>query len=425
LDDFEIVKVRDDIAYGKKAGSDVRKGREYMAVGFGDATTKYFHCTREGFLSNPKEKYGVKSLDVDISEHSKVRDDDQLVGVFWADEEAIRNYSTFGDIVSFDATFRSNKYQMVFLSFTKINHHNRCITFASGFLADETARAYIWLLKEFKEAFGKDPEVVVTDQDPSMKIAIAECFPDTCTHYKLEVFTMTQQDLNCNAIEAFTNSSIFYRLAQHYVKFCKSEMKLHCRCNRCEAYGLLCSHTFYVLRMNNVKEFPKNYLHKRWLKNVKPLSFDRRRITGASNVVQSEVLELYKIFESSIDRLVHDLDKFHIYKDKMKELPNQAEINVPMVLKVNSKDVISAMLGVNEPKKVLIGNPNLSKVKGTGCFLRMKPVVEVIAKELANRRICGLCGGKEGHNKRTCTNEPTSKKPKVQDAPKEKAAPKQ
>ncbi|GKA24610.1 FAR1 DNA binding domain, zinc finger, SWIM-type, MULE transposase domain containing protein [Tanacetum coccineum] len=89
-DDFEIVKVRDHVgfyvvdkdrtrtcfyvAYGKKARFDVRRGGEYKVVGFGDATTKYFHCTREGFLPNPKEKSGVKSLDVDISEHSKVSD---------------------------------------------------------------------------------------------------------------------------------------------------------------------------------------------------------------------------------------------------------------------------------------------------------------------------------------------------------------
>ncbi|GJV36314.1 hypothetical protein Tco_1408791 [Tanacetum coccineum] len=170
--------------------------------------------------------------------------------------------------------------------------------------------------------------------------------------------------------------------------------------------------------MNNVKEFPKNYLHKRWLKNVKPSSFGRRRITGASDVVQSEVLELYQIFESTIDRLVHDLDKLHIYKDKMKELLNQVEINVPTVLKVSSKAVMSDMLGVDEPDNVLIGNPNLSKVKGMGCFSRMKHVAAVTAEELAKRRTCSVCRGKEGYNKRTCTNE-------VQAAPKEKAAPKQ
>ncbi|GKE41436.1 hypothetical protein Tco_1468720 [Tanacetum coccineum] len=148
-------------------------------------------------------------------------------------------------------------------------------------------------------------------------------------------------------------------------------------------------------------------------------------ITGTSDVVQSEVLELYQIFESSIDRLVYDLDKLHIYKDKMKELLNEAEIDVPTVPKVSSKAAMSAMLGIDEPENVLIGNPNLSKGKCTGCFSRMKPVAKVTAEELAKRRICGLCGGKEGHNKRTCTNEPVSRKPKVQAPPKEKVAPTQ
>ncbi|GJZ59681.1 FAR1 DNA binding domain, zinc finger, SWIM-type, MULE transposase domain containing protein [Tanacetum coccineum] len=179
------------------------------------------------------------------------------------------------------------------------------------------------------------------------------------------------------------------------VEFCKSEVKLHCSCNRYEAYGLLCHHTFYVLRMNIMKEFPKNYLHKRWLKNVKPSSFGRRRITSASDVVQSEVLELYQIFESTIDRLVHDLDKLHIYKDKMKELLNQAEIDVPMVPKVSSKVVMSAMFGVDEFDNVFIGNLNLSKVKGTGCFSRMKPVAKVTTEELAKRRTCSVCRVKE------------------------------
>ncbi|GJU75517.1 zinc finger, CCHC-type containing protein [Tanacetum coccineum] len=68
------------VAYGKKTGFDVRRGGEYKAVGFGDVTTKYFHCIREGFLPNPKEKSGVKSLDVDISEHSEVSDGFERIG---------------------------------------------------------------------------------------------------------------------------------------------------------------------------------------------------------------------------------------------------------------------------------------------------------------------------------------------------------
>ncbi|GKB51337.1 FAR1 DNA binding domain, zinc finger, SWIM-type, MULE transposase domain containing protein [Tanacetum coccineum] len=299
-------------------------------------------------------------------------------------------------------------YQMVFVLFTRINHHNCCITFAFGLLADETVGAYIWLLKQFKEAFGKDTKVVVTGQDPSMKIAIAECFHDT-RHRLYEMFASYKYCIALSVVQTENTETYSVRDTQYHifkgsnkfpfyqVEFCKSEVKLHCSYKRYEAYGLLCRHTFYVLKMNNVKEFPENYLHKRWLKNVKPSSFSRRRITSASDVVQSE----------------------------MKELLNQVEIDVPTVPKVSSKAIMSAMLGVDEPDNVLIGNPNLSKVKGTCCFSRMNLVSEVTAEELAKRRTCSVCGDKEGHNKITCTNEPASMKPKVQVAPKEKAAPKQ
>ncbi|PWA91342.1 FAR1 DNA binding domain, FHY3/FAR1 family [Artemisia annua] len=35
-------------------------------------------------------------------------EDGALVGLFWADEVAKNNYLCFGDVISFDATFRSN-----------------------------------------------------------------------------------------------------------------------------------------------------------------------------------------------------------------------------------------------------------------------------------------------------------------------------
>nr|GEX74146.1 hypothetical protein [Tanacetum cinerariifolium] len=252
-----------------------------------------------------------------------------------------------------------------------------------------------------------------------MKIAIAECFLDTrhrlCMwHIMMKLGTKTSPHLTLIEFLSHYDTAVNY---QRYIKrkndhdsryktlafktdlpmekeACKlytrtlffdvqDEMFASYNCNRYEAYGLFCRHAFYVLRMNNVKEFPRNYLHKRWLKNVKPSSFDHHRITGPSDVVQ--------------------------------------KTDVPMVLKVNSKAIMSVMLGVDEPEKVLIGNLNLSKVKGMGCFSRMKHVAE----ELAKRRTCGLCGGKKGHNKSTCTNESAFKKPKLQAAPKEKAAPKQ
>lgn len=38
-----------------------------------------------------------------------------LQGLFWADEQAKRNYYTFGDVVSFDATYRRNKLVLCYI----------------------------------------------------------------------------------------------------------------------------------------------------------------------------------------------------------------------------------------------------------------------------------------------------------------------
>ncbi|XP_071719821.1 protein FAR1-RELATED SEQUENCE 5-like [Rutidosis leptorrhynchoides] len=105
-----------------------------------------------------------------------VDDKGVLGGFFWADEYAKRNYSAFGDVVSFDATFRTNKYNMVFIPFTGIDNHKKCVTFGAGMLAKEDAYSYKWLLNCFKTAFPDEPMIVMTDQDPAMKIAVEDVF---------------------------------------------------------------------------------------------------------------------------------------------------------------------------------------------------------------------------------------------------------
>ncbi|GJR25356.1 FAR1-related sequence 5-like protein [Tanacetum coccineum] len=96
----------------------------------------------------------------------------ELTAIFWADEVSKYNYREFGDVVSFDATFKTNKYKMVFVPFTAIDNHRKCVTVAAGLLKNETTKSYIWLLKAFIKAFGKAPSIVVTDQDGAMRNAI-------------------------------------------------------------------------------------------------------------------------------------------------------------------------------------------------------------------------------------------------------------
>ncbi|CAI9275722.1 unnamed protein product [Lactuca saligna] len=106
-------------------------------------------------------------------------DKKRLNALFWADDTSKQNFELFGDVVSFDATYRTNKYCMVFVPFTGIDNHKRCVTFGAGLLCREDTNSYIWLLRSFLKCFGKAPIMVVTDQDPAMKKAIEIVFPYT------------------------------------------------------------------------------------------------------------------------------------------------------------------------------------------------------------------------------------------------------
>nr|GEZ58470.1 hypothetical protein [Tanacetum cinerariifolium] len=99
-------------------------------------------------------------------------EDAELCGLFWADEVAKYNYKEFGDIVSFDATYKTNKYKMVFVPFTAIDNHRKSVTVGSGLLKKETAEAYGLLLRAFKKAFVRPPNIVVIDQDGAMRLAV-------------------------------------------------------------------------------------------------------------------------------------------------------------------------------------------------------------------------------------------------------------
>jgi hypothetical protein len=74
--------------------------------------------------------------------------------VFWADAMSRKNYSLFGDVVSFDATYTTNQYNMIFAPFTGVNHHLQSIFLGVAFLANEKVESYVWLFKIILKAMG-------------------------------------------------------------------------------------------------------------------------------------------------------------------------------------------------------------------------------------------------------------------------------
>ena len=80
---------------------------------------------------------------------------------------------------------------MVFVPFTGIDNHRKCVTLGAGMLLKEDEEAYTWLLKSFMSAHEKQPKMIVTDQDGAMKLAVEAVFTES--KHRLCMWHITQK----------------------------------------------------------------------------------------------------------------------------------------------------------------------------------------------------------------------------------------
>ncbi|XP_076960457.1 protein FAR1-RELATED SEQUENCE 5-like [Bidens hawaiensis] len=102
----------------------------------------------------------------------------KLRSIFWADEISKLNYKAFGHILAFDATYQTNRYKMIFVPFTGVDHHKKCVTFGAALISSETIDSYKWLIQSFLNCHGQQPKLVLSDQDPSMRQALVQVSGD-------------------------------------------------------------------------------------------------------------------------------------------------------------------------------------------------------------------------------------------------------
>ncbi|KAH9678510.1 protein FAR1-RELATED SEQUENCE [Citrus sinensis] len=116
----------------KDARNHVDKARR-LRLGEGDAAAiqKYFQkmqAENDGFFF---------SLDLD--------EEGRLNNVFWADPRCRAIYKDFGDVVTFDTTYLTNKYDMPFSLFFGVNHHDHSILLGCGLISHENTETFMWL----------------------------------------------------------------------------------------------------------------------------------------------------------------------------------------------------------------------------------------------------------------------------------------
>lgn len=93
---------------------------------------------------------------------------------------ARHDYQCFGDVLTFDAIYKTNAYKKPLVTLVGINHHYKTMVFSFVLLADETVDSYTWLLQTFLSIItNRKPVFVIIDNDKAMlkatKIMFTEC----------------------------------------------------------------------------------------------------------------------------------------------------------------------------------------------------------------------------------------------------------
>ncbi|KAH9724212.1 protein FAR1-RELATED SEQUENCE [Citrus sinensis] len=151
----------------KDARNHIDKVRR-LRLGEGDAVAiqRYFkkmQTENDGFFF---------SLDLD--------EEGRLKNVFWADPRSRAAYKDSGDVVTFDTTYLTNKYDMLFAPFVGVNHHGQSILLGCRLISHEDTETFTWLFDTWLSCMsGSPPLGIITDQDKAMKNAIEIVFPNT------------------------------------------------------------------------------------------------------------------------------------------------------------------------------------------------------------------------------------------------------
>ncbi|XP_074289027.1 protein FAR-RED IMPAIRED RESPONSE 1-like [Silene latifolia] len=345
---------------------------------------------------------------------------------------------------------------MVFVPFTGVDHHKRCITFGAALLADEGLECYTWLFNIFLEAMGgHHPIIIITDQDKSTKSVIPQVFEES-TH-RLCMWHIINKLREKVSYQLFQDEDFKRRLN----RFLSSQMtlvefwmcfesvmeeerhkqsklnsdnkhsqiplktKLNLEVHASEIY----THTIFkdfqtelvaalfqcglkdVENIDNTKVFilkDSELPNKTW--NI-AYSLDNNDVTYGRAIDVSQLYsdrkslttELWQEVYSCVSLAEYNEEDMKFLIEKLRDI--RLDITDKRSFPANKKDKMKEMekyVGFKRPNKLVIQLPTKSKKKGRVRGKRIEShLLKALKKRATENRYCKICG-RQGHSSRTC-----------------------
>ncbi|KAK9288790.1 hypothetical protein L1049_017255 [Liquidambar formosana] len=110
---------------------------------------------------------------MDLNEYHRIRN------LCWVDARSRATYEYFGDVVTFDTIYLTNRYEMPFAPFVGVNHNGHSVFLGCGLLSNEDVETFVWLFEAWLECMGSCAlKAIITDQCKAMGKAIEIVFPN-------------------------------------------------------------------------------------------------------------------------------------------------------------------------------------------------------------------------------------------------------
>ncbi|RYR67339.1 hypothetical protein Ahy_A03g013663 [Arachis hypogaea] len=110
----------------------------------------------------------------------ELEDDQSSKLAVWANARSRAAFEYFEDVISFDTTYNTNRYNLVCCSFVGVNHYGQSILLGCTLMKNKEIESFKWLFQCWLRCMGGNaPKGFLTDQCASMKRAIEACMPTT------------------------------------------------------------------------------------------------------------------------------------------------------------------------------------------------------------------------------------------------------